>query len=125
MPIGDQSGPFREVITEGDAPQILIELDGHPVAVADIRHFGATVQLQFSIPSGCVSADARRHLVDAIFDRYHLCNGRSLRASVPLGDVDLLTGLAARCTDFHTRAAGTTCLVEATVADPRENSVGR
>ena len=124
MAIGDQGGPFREVITEGDTPQILIEQDGHPVAVADIRNLGSIVQLQFSIGSGFVSADARRHLVDAIFNRHYLLEGRLLKASVPLGDVDLLVGLAARCTDFHTRAAGTTCLVDATVAKPRGDIVG-
>jgi hypothetical protein len=44
---------------------------------------------------------------------------------VPLGDVDLIAGLAARCTDFHTRAAGTTCLVEATVANPLGDAADR
>jgi hypothetical protein len=117
MAIGDH-GPFREVITGGETPQVLIEHDGRPVAVADICNLGSIVQLQFSVNSGHLPAHARRQLVEAIFDRHHLLNGHSLRASVPLGDVDLLAGLAAHCTDFHTRAAGTTCLVEATVATP-------
>lgn len=124
MAVVDQS-PFYEVITEGDAPQVLITQDGHPIAVADIRNVGATVQLQFSVNSGHLPANARRHLVETIFARHHLLQGRSLRASVPLGDVDLLAGLAARCTDFHTRAAGTTCLVEATVANPQGDTVDR
>jgi hypothetical protein len=36
-----------------------------------------------------------------------------VRATIPLGDCDLLAGLTRHLTDVRTRAAGATCLIDA------------
>jgi hypothetical protein len=37
---------------------------------------------------------------------------RTLLATLPIGDVDLLDGVAQHCINVHTRAAGCSCLVD-------------
>jgi hypothetical protein len=58
----------------------------------------------------------RRRLLDAVFEVPAVRESRVLRASIPLGDVDLLNGMRAHCAQVDTRAAGSTCLVDAVVA---------
>jgi hypothetical protein len=41
----------------------------------------------------------------------------TLSATLPLGDVDLLNGVACHCVNVHTRAAGCSCLLDGTLPD--------
>jgi hypothetical protein len=44
-----------------------------------------------------------------------LTSSSTVEASLPLGDAELLTELCQHCANINTRAAGSTCLVQATV----------
>jgi hypothetical protein len=101
-----------------DGARITIESDGHAVATATVADDdgGAAVRVSFSIDHGHLPMQVRRRLLDAVFEVPAVRESRVLRASIPLGDVDLLNGMRAHCAQVDTRAAGSTCLVDAVVA---------
>jgi hypothetical protein len=99
-----------------DVWRVLVEDDGHPIAHVDVSGHGPVVDLRFSVNAGHLPVGARRLLVDAAFDLPLLKEPRLVHATLPLGDVDLLTGLRSHCTRLDTRAAGATCLVDGDVS---------
>ncbi|WP_029368720.1 hypothetical protein [Mycobacterium sp. UM_WWY] len=84
----------------------------HDVAFADIRPSSSAIELCIDIAAGNPSPRVRRQLVDAVFHLDVMHNPVTLRATLPLGDVDLLDDVALHCVDIHTRAAGGSCLVD-------------
>src|SRR6266545_4771885 len=103
----------RAVTTGGNAAQVLVERDGRSVAVADVVDNGAVVQVRIRIDRGHLPVQVRRRLLDAVFDLPPLRSTVAVQASLPLGDVDLLAALRTHCSHVDTRAAGSTCLVDA------------
>jgi hypothetical protein len=101
------------VHTDGNASRVSIETDGRPVAAADIVDDGTVVLLRFRVDGGHLPMQVRHQLMQAVFDLPALQSRRAVQASIPLGDVDLLAGLRTHCADVDTRAAGSTCLVDA------------
>ncbi len=99
--------------TDGHASRVSIESDGRPVAAADIVDDGTAVLLRFRVDGGHLPMQVRHQLMQAVFDLPALQTRRVVHASLPLGDVDLLAGLRTHCADVDTRAAGSTCLVDA------------
>jgi hypothetical protein len=74
------------------------------------------LRLRLSVAPGHLPRGAREALLDAVFAFGELQQSCVVQASIPLGDSELLDGLRAHCTNLKSRAAGATCLVEATVA---------
>jgi hypothetical protein len=80
---------------------------------------GATViveqtyaEVTFHVDSGHLPPATRRHLVDAVLALPELTSGMELRASVPLGDPEILEALREHCDVMTTHSAGSTCLVD-------------
>ncbi|MEE6167453.1 MULTISPECIES: hypothetical protein [unclassified Mycolicibacterium] len=84
----------------------------HGVAFADIRPSSSSIDLSIDIAAGNPSPRVRRQLIDAVFRLDVMHNPVTLRATLPLGDVDLLDDVALHCVGVHTRAAGGSCLVD-------------
>jgi hypothetical protein len=76
------------------------------VAYADIRPTATGVDLALELAAGHHSPHVPGRLIDAVFDIDVMKTARTLSATLPLGDVDLLNGLARHCVNVHTRAAG-------------------
>ena len=103
------------VLTDGNASHVRVETGGRPVAAADVVDDGAVVQMHFRVDGGHLPVQVRRSLIDAVFRLPVLRVPRAVQASIPLGDVELLAGLRGHCAHVDTRAAGSTCLVDAVV----------
>lgn len=106
----------------GGGGPLCIEQDGRQLAAARLYEHGHVVELQFVV-TGTPPAALRQRLIDQVFARPEMRAPRPMQASLPLGDADLLDGLRRHCTTWHSRAAGATCLVDATLGD--ERTVGR
>jgi len=91
--------------------------DGHVVAVADVEPVDGSTVIRASLhtEAGHLPVGARARLVDAVLDLGETRQHRRLEATLPLGDVEALERLRARCEDVQTRPAGATCLVDATL----------
>jgi hypothetical protein len=106
----DAAGPF------------CVEQEGQQLAAARLHEHGSVVELQFVV-TGTPPAALRQRLIDQLFARPEMRAPRPMQASLPLGDADLLDGLRRHCTTWHSRAAGATCLVDATLSD--DQTAGR
>lgn len=73
----------------------------------------AVVDVHFDKRGGHVLPGTRAELVDAVLALPQLRSANRLRASIPIGDAEIITQLTRRCPSMHTRAAGATCLVDA------------
>ncbi|MBV9545218.1 MAG: hypothetical protein JOY61_12680, partial [Chloroflexi bacterium] len=100
----------------GDAGPLCIEQHGRQLAAALLSENGGVVELQFVV-KGAPPAALRKRLIDQVFARPEMRGRRPLQASLPLGDADLLDGLRRHCATWQSRAAGSTCLVDATIRD--------
>ena len=91
-----------------------VSIDGGPyhLAYADVRPSCSGVELNVDVAAGNPSPRLRRRLIDVVFDLDVMHTPRTLLATLPLGDVDLLDGVAQHCASVHTRSAGHSCLVD-------------
>ena len=101
-------------IVDGNTSRVAVEAEGASIGAAVVVDDGRFLQLTFQIAHGHLPVTARRELVDAVFALPELAARRLVRAAIPIGDAELLTELRTRLTDVHTRAAGATCLIDAT-----------
>ena len=100
------------VVGDQDAYHVSIDAGPYHIAYADIRSSCSCVELTIDVAAGNPSAGLRRRLVDVVFDLDVMHTPRTLLAALPLGDVDLLDGVAQHCASVHTRSAGHSCLVD-------------
>ena len=107
------------VTTEGNTSRVQVETGGRLVAAADVVEDGSVVRVQFGVDRGHLPMQVRHSLVDAVFGLPALQTTRPVQAAVPLGDVDLLSGIRYHCLHIEARAAGSTCLVDAVVNTKR------
>jgi hypothetical protein len=114
MPLHDQVTATARVAADGHTSSVRVEAAGTPLATAAVASDGQVVQLQFDIARGHLPTTARRELVDAVFALPELTPPRVVHAAIPLGDIDLLTLLRMHLGTVSTRAAGATCLIDAT-----------
>ena len=98
---------------ECECSRVVVWADSTPLASADIAADRASVTLQFAVTPGHLPRDARLDLLEAVFGLLADQPSRTVRATIPLGDCDLLAGLTRHLTDVRTRAAGATCLIDA------------
>jgi hypothetical protein len=97
---------FRH-ITIFDAGQLLAE--------ADVHFDSDLIAAQLRVESGHLPPGTRTQLVDAILELPHARPGTALELTVPAGDAEMLQRVRERCTSVHTRAAGASCRLNATV----------
>lgn len=99
---------------------------GPPARAVEIRHGTGHASIERFAESATVHIDitvTRRgprgggdvRLVDAVFSQPELADVDRVRASVPLGDVEMLWRVERFLDDVVTRATGSTCLLEGTV----------
>jgi hypothetical protein len=96
----------------------VVGVDGNG-ASADITPSEQVTRVVISVPAGHLPTRLRRDLMDAVFELPGLRSPTVLAASIPLGDMELLTEFRRRCDHVSTRAAGATCLVDASIAAGR------
>ena len=101
-----------------DRPTILIELDGHTLATAEVHRtdVAGLVHTDLHVESGHLPAGTRARLVDAVLAHPDVDHAERLLATMPLGDVEMLERVRERCEQVRAHAAGATKLVEARVA---------
>jgi hypothetical protein len=96
-----------------ECSRVVVWAGSTPLASADIAADPASVTVQFAVTAGHLPRDARLDLLEAVFGLLGDQPSRTVRATIPLGDCDLLAGLTRHLTDVRTRAAGATCLIDA------------
>jgi hypothetical protein len=114
MPSGQQYTANPRVTTEGNTSHVVIETGGSSLGTAAVTDDGCFLQLSFEVAHGHLPMTARHDLVEAVFALPELAVPCSVQAAIPIGDYQLLAELSARLADVHTRAAGVTCLIDAT-----------
>jgi hypothetical protein len=104
-----------------DSSTILIEIDGHRLASAEIHGTAVAglVHTDLHVESGQLPAGTRARLVDAMLAHPDVDHADRLLVTMPLGDVEMLERVRQRCGDVETHAAGATKLVEARIPRPR------
>ena len=99
-----------------DRPTILIEVDGHTLATAEVHPTVAgVVHTDLHVESGHLPAGTRARLVDAVLAHPDVDHAERLLATMPLGDVEMLERVRECCDHVEAHAAGATKLVEARV----------
>ena len=103
--------------SSSDHPTILIEMDGHTLATAEVHRtdVAGLVHTDLHVESGHLPAGTRARLVDAVLAHPDVDHAERLLATMPLGDVEMLERVRERCGQVRAHAAGATKLVEARV----------
>jgi hypothetical protein len=98
-----------------DHPSISIEDHGRALATAEMHPADGTGVLHSDLhaESGQLPAGTRARLVDAVLDSSDAVDADHLRATMPLGDTEMLERVRERCDDVETRAVGATKIVDA------------
>ena len=109
------------MITELCGSNIRLVHDGSVVAVADFETTDDPTVIRASLhtEAGHRPVGAGARLVDAVLDLDETRRRDTLEATLPLGEVEALQRLRSRCPQVQTRAAGATCLADATLPSPR------
>lgn len=84
---------------------------------ADVSTDQRQVEVRVTVPAGHLPMPLRGALVEQVFALPEVAAADTLRASIPLGDYELLAAFCLRCQRVHTRGAGATCLIEADLRD--------
>jgi hypothetical protein len=103
------------VAAAGNPRHVRLAEDGDVVAVAEVEPLDDpnVVRASLHTEAGHLPVGTRSRLVDAVLDLPETRTRRRLEATLPLGDVEALDRLRARCEDVETRPAGVSCLVDA------------
>jgi hypothetical protein len=113
------------VLTDAAGVRVLVESGGTALGDAAVAADGRAVRLQITLRGRHLTGAARRTLVDAVFALPELAAQCAVEAAIPLGDAELLAALQSRLTDVHTRAAGSTCLIDARAGRVASPGTGR
>ena len=100
------------VSVDQGAYHVSVDAGPYHIAFADIRTTSSSIELSIDVGAGNPSPRLRSRLLDAVFDLDVMHTPSILLATLPLGDVDLLDGVAQHCVGVHTTAAGHSCLVD-------------
>ena len=100
-------------------PEVAIDdADGRRLASAEIDLADrSTVRAAMHIEAGHLPPGTRARLVDAVLDTPEVAARRRVQVTLPLGDSEILERIRERCDKTEARAAGATCLVEASFRD--------
>lgn len=91
---------------------VVVTAETERVAGAQVTAGSSCIHVHFHVRDGHLPVRVRADLLDTVFELPEIGQQRLLRASVPLGDAELLAALRHRCSSMDTRAAGATCLVD-------------
>ena len=95
--------------------QVWLETEGRMAGHVVVSRRGDLVLMNFTVAHGHLPVTTRRDLVEQAFGLPELGHrDQPVLAIIPLGDVELLQGLEDHLCGVSARAAGATCLVEAT-----------
>ena len=102
-------------------PRIAIDdEDGRLVGAADIEVVDLwQARASLHVESGHLPAGTRQRLVDAVLDAPEIRSRQHVQVALPLGDGEILDRIRQLCDIDQMRAAGATCLVEATIRNHR------
>jgi hypothetical protein len=92
----------------------------HKLVSADVLVDDLHVEISITVSGGQIAPGDREHLVDQIFAVPGVADARVIRASIPVGDIELLDALRLRCRALQVRAAGSTCLIEGILISSRD-----
>jgi len=109
------SGITTTVQLSGRGSRVSVAADGGGTATADITSTELTTLLIITVRAGRQPPSLRKDLMNAVFDMPEFQPPAVVAASIPLGDVDLLEEFNQRCNQVATRAAGSTCLIDASI----------
>jgi hypothetical protein len=100
-----------------DRPTILIEMNGHTLATAEVHRtdVAGLVHTDLHVEAGHLPAGTRARLVDAVLAHPEVDHADRMLATMPMGDVEMLERVRQRCDEVQAHAAGATTLVEARV----------
>jgi hypothetical protein len=93
--------------------EIVIDEDGRPIASAHIEVVENATRTSLRVEAGHLPAGTRERLVDTVLDSPEVNASRQIRASIPIGDTDMLYRIRERCDTTESRAAGASCLINA------------
>jgi hypothetical protein len=101
-------------------PQISIDdQEGRQVGVAAIHVVDdSTVRASLHVEAGHLEPGTRARLVDAVLDAPEVSSRRHVEVAVPLGDSEMLDRVRERSDSDSSRAAGTSCLIDAELPEP-------
>jgi hypothetical protein len=101
-------------------PQISIDdQEGRQVGVADIDVVDdSTVRASLHVEAGHLEPGTRTRLVDAVLDAPEVSSRRHVQVAVPIGDAEMLDRVRERSDHEQTRAAGSSCLIDAELPEP-------
>ncbi len=95
--------------------EVRLEAEGRMTGNVLVSRQDGVLLVKIMVAHGHLPAATRRRLVEQAFRLPELSPSRQrVLVTIPLGDVELLQGLRARLCEVRVRAAGATCLVEAT-----------
>lgn len=97
-------------------------VDGAVTSTVRIDDRARTCRIDFTVAHGRRTRTASEDVLAAIFDLPELATCHELHAALPLGASDLVAGLTNRLAMAHTRAAGVTCLLDATITNGEERT---
>jgi hypothetical protein len=91
-----------------------VQVADHEAPLGDAEVFvgDQCVCVSFHLRSGHTRPSARPELVESVFALEDVGPQERIRATIPLGEVDLLNALGHHCSSMQARAAGSTCLVD-------------
>ena len=92
---------------------------------ADVWREGSDLVVHFTNPGGHASHRAQVELVDMLFALPQAASSHHLHATMPIGESELLLRLSRHCTSLHTRAAGTTCVLDADLGTSDDEGAAR
>ena len=100
-----------------DQNRISLEKDGRLLAEATLSDVDPDGRLkaQVHVEAGHLPPGTRTAMAEAIHERVQSSSAEHLTAAVPLGDGELIDGLARPLSDVTLRAAGATSLIDGDV----------
>jgi hypothetical protein len=107
-------------MSDGARPQISIDdEEGRQVGMAAIDVVDdSTVRASLHVEPGHLEPGTRARLVDAVLDAPEVSSRRHVEVAVPLGDGEMLDRVRERSDNERSRAAGTSCLIDADLPEP-------
>src|SRR3954468_16768793 len=107
-------------MSDGARPQISIDdEEGRQVGMApsDVG-YDPSVPASLHVEPGHLEPGTRARLVDAVLDAPEVSSRRHVEVAVPLGDSEMLDRVRERSDSDSSRAAGTSCLIDAELPEP-------
>ncbi len=98
------------------AQSVHVRIAGRDAAIATFAPDGrGAVDVSCYVAGGHQPVGVRDEIMAAVFAAPEVRACQRLRVTIPLGDVALLRAIQDHCPELQARAAGSTCLIDATM----------